>query len=298
MINKLTLGVRAHDVGLESLPSCFSDKAAETLADRVSAKHFSAVQFTMADAFPAVKFTQLNQGMAWQLRKAFEKRNIQIAILSCYINPIHPDTDVLEKELACFRRYLEFCRELGSNYVATETGSRSNDLSFHRENHNHEAMEDLLKSLHRMLTWASGFGVGIAIEGVSKFVACSPKVIREILDRMNSVNLKVILDPVNLLEPSDSGNCQQKYINIVKESFDLYGDDIVAVHLKDFCYENGNLINMPVGMGLAPFDFVLGMAASRKPGLPVIMEEQNPSTMDNSVSFIEKLLNSQTDTWQ
>jgi len=290
MPKTLTLGVRAHDIGLESLPACFQEEAFETLAGRVAAKRFGAVQFTMADAFPAVKPEQLNQGMAWKLRRSFESRNIQIAILSCYINPVHPDPEERKRELACFRRYLEFCRDLGCNYVATETGSKNADLSFHTDNHSRRTFEELLESLGQMITWAVDFGVGIAIEGVSKFAAHSPRIIREILDRVNSANLRVILDPVNLLEPSGDMNIQQKYINIVRESFDLYGDDIAAIHLKDFRLDAGKLINVPIGMGLAPFDFLLGLAADRKPGLPLIMEDQNPSTLDTSVNFMESMV--------
>ena len=286
----LTLGVRAHDVGIVSLPADFSTEAIETLSERIAVRRFKAVQFTMVDAFPAVKDTQLNQGMAWKLRRAFENRNIQIAILSCYINPIHPDPEARERELACFHRYLEFCRDLGCNYVATETGSLNDDLSFHPENHSPLAMEELLGSLRRMLAWAADFGVGVAIEGVSKFVACSPGVIRDILEKVNGSNLRVILDPVNLLEDSDGCNGKQRYIDIVSESFDLYGADIVAIHLKDFRYEDGKLINVPIGTGLAPFDFLLELASKKKPGLPIIMEEQNPSTMENSINFIESLL--------
>jgi len=287
---KLILGVRAHDVGLESLPACFTPDAIGVLADRVSSRHFGAVQYTMVDAFPSVKPAQLNQGMAWQLRKAFESRDIQIAILSCYINPVHPEPGERKKELACFRRYLEFCRDLGCNYVATETGSKNSDLSFHQNNHSPEVLEELLESLQQMVTWARNFSIGVAIEGVSKFVAHSPKIIRKILDGMNSDNLRVILDPVNLLKSSDDGDIRREYIDIVKESFDLYGDDIVAIHLKDVSLNEGKLTNVPIGTGLAPFDYLLDLIADKKPGLPLIMEEQNPSTMEKSINFLSKLI--------
>ena len=290
MQKKLTLGVRAHDVGLEGLSSFFTVQGIESLAERVAQKHFAAVQYTMADAFPAVKPSHLNQGMAWQLRKAFLSRNIRIAILSCYINPVHPVREEREKELSCFRRYLEFCRDLGASYVATETGSINTDGSFNPDNHSPRVTEELLESLRKMIRWASDFGIGIAVEGVSKFVACSPLVIRKILDQIDSVNLRVILDPVNLLEPCDSGNARQRYIDIVKKSFDLYGDDIVAIHLKDFNFENGKMINVPIGSGLAPFDFLAELAAEKKPGLPLIMEEQKALTLEKSIQFLERLI--------
>ena len=290
MKKKLLLGVRAHDVGLENLPSSFSGEAIELLADRVLSRHFGAVQFTMAHAFPSVIPAQLNQGMAWLLRKAFESRDIQIAVLSCYINPIHPDPEERKKELACFRMYLEFCRDLGCNYVATETGSRNIDGSFHPDNHGALAMDELLESLKQMLSWAEGFGLGIAIEGVSKFVARSPEVIKKILDHFNSPKLRVILDPVNLLEASTDSDLRQNYIEIIEKSFDLYGNDIIAIHLKDFHFEEGKLINVPIGTGSAPFDYLLDLAADRKPGLPLIMEEQQAQTIENSVKYIERLI--------
>ena len=292
MLRKLTLGVRAHDAGLESLPSFYSYEAVKILAERVSSRHFSAVQFTMTDTFRAVKPGHLNQGLARELRNAFDNCGVQIAVLSCYINLVHPDREEQKKELDCFHRYLEFCRDLGCNYVATETGSRNTDYSFHPDNHGLKAMNELLDNLGQMVTWASDFGVSVAIEGVSKFPASSPKIIREILDQIKSANLRVILDPVNLLELSADNNINRQCINIAEESFDLYGDDIIAIHLKDCRIEDGKIINVPIGTGSVPFDFLLKLAAERKPALPVIMEEQNPQDLEKSVSFIEELANS------
>jgi L-ribulose-5-phosphate 3-epimerase UlaE len=100
----------------------------------------------------------------------------------------------------------------------------------------------------------------------------------------------VILDTVNLLNVNDIGDGKQKYIDIVNESFDLFGDDIAASHLKDFRLENGKLINMPIGTGLAPFHYLLKLAADKKPYLPLIMEEQHSSTIEKSFDFMEKLI--------
>lgn len=297
MVKAINLGVRAHDVGLEELPSYFSERAIETLADRVMSKGFGAVQFTMEDVFTEVKPFQLNQGMAWKLRKAFESRGIQIAILSCYKNLIHPDPEERKKELGCFRRYLEFCRELGCSYVATETGSKNINYSFHPDNHSPKAMEELLESLNQMLSWAKDLGVGIAIEGVSMFPARSPEVIKMILDCINSACLHIILDPVNLLEPAVCGapeavgeEIRQQYINIAGKSFNLFGDAIVAVHLKDVRINNGKWTNVPIGIGLAPFEFLIKLVMDRKPYLPLIMEEQNSLTMDDSINLIKGLV--------
>ena len=290
MVKALTLGVRAHDVGLEELPSFFSAEAIEILAERVLSRNFHAVQFTMADAFKQVKPAHLNQGMAWQLRNAFESRNIQIAVLSCYINPIHPDHEKRKKDFDCFYRYLEFCRDLGCNYVATETGSKNIDGSFHPDNHSPRAMEELLDSLKLMVSCAEKFGIGIAIEGVSKYVARSPEVIMKILENINSGNLRVILDPVNMLEPAADSDIQQQYVRIVDESFSLFGDNIIAIHLKDYKFEEGKIVKTPIGTGSAPFNLLLKLAAERKPGLPLIMEEQKPVTMDSSFGFINGLI--------
>ena len=285
----LTLGVRCHDMGLEAFPACFSVDAVEKLADNVLSRGFSAVQFAMERVFPAMKPTHLNQGMAWKLRNAFESRGIQIAVLSCYKNLIHPDKEEQKRELNCFRRYLEFCRELGGNYVATETGSRNIDYSFHPDNHSPQVLDELVDNVRQMVTWAEDFGVGVAIEGVLKYPARSPAVIRKILDCIDNSHLHVILDPVNLLDPSAGENIRQQYINAVEESFNLYGDAIIAMHLKDCRCEEGKLVSVPIGTGSIPFDFLIKLVSDRKPYLPLILEEQNPLTMENSINFLEGL---------
>lgn len=290
MDKTLNLGVRAHDVGLENLPEFFTAQAIEILAGRVLSHNFRAVQYTMSDAFRQVNPEQLNQGMAYQLRRAFESRNIQIAVLSCYINPVHPDLQIRKKQLSGFRQYLEFCRDLGCSYVATETGSKNINGTFNPENTSQQTMDELLESLGQMTAWARDFGVSVAIEGVSRFVARSPETIRKILDTIDSINLRVLLDPVNLLDPAAGNDLRQQYTGIVERSFELYGDKIIAVHLKDFKEADGQLVKVPIGTGQSPFGSLIKTVLDKKPGLPIILEEQKSATMDSSIEFLTNLV--------
>ena len=82
----MRIGVRAHDFG--KLP-------AEELAARISARGLSCVQLALSKAIAGIdlKPGELNPGMAFHIGQAFHRHGLQIAVLGCYINPIHPDPE-------------------------------------------------------------------------------------------------------------------------------------------------------------------------------------------------------------
>ncbi len=145
-------GIRAHDIGLYS----------ETeLPGRLAEQAVPYVQLTLDDAFgsraPGTK--GLNSGYAGRIRRAFAAQNVGIAVLSCYINPIHPDSDVRRAQLDKFCAYVRYARDFGCSLVATETGSCMPDLSFSPANHGAKAMALLLESLYEMTDCAGRYGV-------------------------------------------------------------------------------------------------------------------------------------------
>lgn len=280
----MRLGVRAHDFG--KLP-------AEVLAERISEKGFTSIQLTLHEAISDlnVETGMLNPGMAFYIREAFSKHHIQIAVLSCYINPILPDKEERKRQIESFKEFVRYARDFGCGIVATETGSINTDFSYHPGNHREESFKILLESLGEMVCEAEKFGIIAAIEGVEKFVASDPERIESILDSVKSNNLQVLFDPVNLL--TIDNYCYQN--RIIEDSFRLFGDRMVAFHAKDYKVENGRLETVQIGKGLMDYKLVTKLLRERKPYLPFILEEVDLLTLDETMDYLKTVYNQPND---
>jgi sugar phosphate isomerase/epimerase len=274
----MRIGVRAHDLGKAS---------AEILAQRVAERGLSCVQLTLHEAIEGMDRApgRLSSGLAYSVGGSFRKRDIQIAVLSCYINPIHPDEAERVRQVDLFKEYVRYARDFGCGLVATETGSVNTDFSFNPKNHTEESFQLMLKSIGAMVGEAERFGVLVGVEGVAQFVASDPRRIGRMLDEIGSNNLQIVFDPVNLLSPQNHGQCDQ----IVRESFALFGDRIAAVHAKDFVVEDGRIKSVPLGKGRMNYPLLLGLLQARKPLMNIIIEDTDPRTIDGSIAHLRSV---------
>lgn len=272
----MQLGVRAHDFG--KLPL-------EELARRIAAKGFSSIQLALSKALPGMEedVGKLSPGLAHSIGTTFARHNIQIAVLGCYINPIHPDPEIRRSSLARFKEHLRYARDFGCGIVGTETGSFHADFSFHPDNHSPKGMEMLLESINELVAEAEKFGVIVGLEGVTSYVASNPERIKYVLDTIGSNILQVIFDPVNLL---DAGNYPEQE-KIIAQSFALFGDRIAIVHAKDFILENGQKKTVIAGKGRLDWELLLRWLKTNKPGINILLEDTRPDTVDQSVAFIQ-----------
>ena len=276
----MRIGVRAHDFG--RLP-------VETLAERIAGRGLSCVQLTVSEAIAGLEVApgRLNPGLANHIGETFRRHGVQIAVLSCYINPIHPDPAERGRQIGLFKEYLRFARDFGCGLVATETGSLNPDFSFHPENHSEASFQTMLRSVGEMVEEAEKWGVGVGIEGVAHFVASDPRRIRRLLDSLPSDHVQIVFDPVNLLTPDN--HPQQD--RIIEESFDLFGDRIAAVHAKDFRVEDGRLRTVQPGEGRLNYRLLVRLIEARKPHLNVILEDTQLPALETSLRFLRGLAN-------
>ena len=80
------------------------------------------------------------------------------------------------------------------------------------------------------MEYAEKMGVILAIEPVYKHIVCNPKRARKVLDTIQSPNLQIILDPVNLL---DICNYKERDA-IIAEAIEVLGKDVAMVHIKAY----------------------------------------------------------------
>lgn len=270
------LGVRAHDFG--KLPP-------DQLAATVAAKGFTCVQLALAKALAGLNTETGNftPGLARHVRQSFERHDVNIAVLGCYINPIDPDKDLRTQQMRRFKEHLRFARDFGCSVVATETGSRNADWSLHPDNASDATLAELIDQIGELVDVAEHFGVFVCIEGVSRHVVSTPQRMKEVLDTINSPNLQVLFDPVNLL--SVENHREQK--KVIDDSFALFGDRIAVIHAKDFSVGQNDLKPALIGEGELQFD-LLFQHLKQKSWIDVLLEETTPQTVEVSIRNLRR----------
>ncbi|MDA3812192.1 MAG: sugar phosphate isomerase/epimerase [Spirochaetaceae bacterium] len=266
-------GFRAHDIGRYS---------AKDLSEKIAAKGFHNIQLALQKALIGIDATygSLSPGMGRKIGGEFLKQDIAISILGCYINPVHPDREIRKNHLDRFIEHLKYCRDFGCSVVGTETGSVE---GFSRE----ETFLDFISSLKILVEAAEKTGTIVAIEGVAdKDSIHSFEKMKRALDLIPSPNLGVIYDPVNFLPYKRVHESD----DLLKEAFELFGDKMVAIHAKDYILEKDGLNTMiPSGKGSLNYPLLLDLIRSYKPMIPVLLENNTPETLDETISFINRI---------
>lgn len=273
----MNLGVRAHNFG--KLPL-------EMLVDKVAKKKFSSVQLALAKAVKDIDTDngRFSHGMACHIGNAFRNRGIQIAVLGCYINLVHPDLSVRKKSLERFKEHIRYARDFGCSIVATETGNLNVDSTFNNDNYGEEALSTVIESVSKLVEEAEKFGVIVGIEAGTKSPIHSSKRMKSLLDAVKSNNLQVVFDPLNLMT-AENYKEQEK---VFDEAMNLFGDRIVVVHAKDLILQGGNVKTTPPGKGLLNYEYIFKLIKHEKPYINILLEDVKEPDMDSSIAFLKE----------
>lgn len=269
----MSIGARLHDFGCASAPE---------MARRVSDAGFECVQLALNKAIEGVKpeYGHMSPGFANGIRRAFDNRGIEVAVLGCYIDPACPDEEKRLKEVERYNEHIAYCRMLGSNIVGTETSNCTDDI---RE----EQYKRLLRSISSMAEQAEHFGVFMGIEPVFVHTLNTPKMAGRMLKDIASRNVQIILDPINLLHTTNIDRQRE----IIDEAFEVFGDRIVAVHAKDIIYDaNGSFTRCVIGEGLFDSAYFYKQLSFCKPGISVLCEETSPEICRRDIAALKSML--------
>ncbi len=236
----MQIGIRAHDFPAQSF---------ENLANTIKENHLCGAQLALNKAILwEDDIPKLDENSATAIKEYFTNGGVKVSVLSCYINPSIPDETIRRSAIERFMAHIEFAKLAGLDVVGTETGSFLENCDYHSWNETEEAYQICLSSFTELAKVAEKNKVSIGIEPVVRHVLNSSQMLKRLIDDIGSEYIKVIFDPVNLLTPQNYTNQQA----IIDEAIELFGDRIVAVHLKDFVLQNGEMI--PVALGLGELD--------------------------------------------
>ena len=225
----------------------------------------------------------LTPGYAMYLKRIFEKAGIDIAVLGNYLNLATPDPEALKKNQERYAAAFRFASILGAGVVGTETGNPNTGYTYDPEkSHTDEALETFITNLRPVVRDAERFGVILAIEPVWRHIVYNPQRARIVLDEINSPNLRIIFDPVNLLDEENLSRRDE----VLKEAMTLLEKEIEVIHLKDYKTETGPRTCMGAGLGDMDYRAVLKFAKEKKPYIHATLENTKPENARSALVYL------------
>ncbi|SER29047.1 Sugar phosphate isomerase/epimerase [Gracilibacillus ureilyticus] len=274
---KLNLGIRGHDIDYHE---------PELIAKEVASKGLGSVQLALAKSFPDLptQTGSLSPGFAKQMFQSFRDHRVNVAILGCYINMIHPDPEKREQLLSRFKEHIRFARDFGCSIVASETGNVNEKMGYTEDNFTEEAFRKVVKSVKALTNEAERWGVIVGIEGGINHPIHTPELMGRLLDEVDSNHLQVVFDPANFMS-MENYHDQEK---VFGQSFELFGDRMAAIHAKDFIIEDQWIKMVPVGKGMLRYDLLFQWLKENKPYIEVLLENTKEPYIDDSIKYLHE----------
>ncbi len=276
----LRLGIRAHDV--KKLPF---ESTIETIAEN----GFCCTQLALKKLITEFNVNReaMTPGMALYMKDVFSRNKVDVAVLGCYLNLANPDQAQLAQIQKNYEAHIRFASLLGCGMVGTETGAVNVEYRYEAANHTEEALNIFIKNLKPIVSYAEKMGVIMAIEPVYKHIMCDIKRTRKVLDAIASPNLRVIFDATNVMSVDN----YTRQNEIIEEAFDLLGEEIDVLHIKDFIVSGKDIVSRPVTVGEGELNLalLLKLAKTKKPFIHMLLEDSLPENALISKNYIEKI---------
>jgi len=280
----MQIGIRLHDVNTGLTPEL---QTMEARGAKAREEGFSCVHLAFSKVIKGAAFDDcaLTEGLAAYTRRVFSKCELDVAVLGCYLNLAHPDPRKLREIQSRYFGHLRVAALMGAGVVGTETGAPNPEYKMDANTHSKEALGIFIRGLAPVVERAERCGVTLAIEPVWKHIVYDADRAVQVLDAIRSPNLRIILDPVNLLY---SGNADQRE-RVIGDAIDKLGERVAVVHLKDFVREGDDLRSIAAGTGEMDYTQILRFMKERKPYIQATLEN---TTNDNAVAsreFLQRL---------
>ncbi|MGD1820911.1 MAG: sugar phosphate isomerase/epimerase family protein [Pleomorphochaeta sp.] len=289
------IGFRAHDFGKFDDFDCLINEI----------KKFNTptcIQFALSKVLNNYNsYSNLPNEVAKEFSTKLLENNISIAIIGCYINPIHPNIEIRKKQWDDFEKALVKAKYLNCPYVATETGITNLNDEYDIETFSQKNLTIFYNFLDKMLPIAQKNNSIITIEPVAdKHTICSIERTTNMLNKFKCENLKIIYDSVNLMSKQAikeiDGSVKKVPTYEAQKKFHDYFlnvlyKDIVALHIKDFKIDNhGNKIgDLPIGSGVMNYKALFDSLNNHQIKAPKLLEMVDLNTLNQTIKTLKTL---------
>ena len=279
----MQFGIRLHDVNA-SLPA--EGQTLEARARKAREEGFSCVHLALSKCIPGVTFDNaaLTEGLAAYVRRVFRREELDVAVLGCYLNLAHPDPAKVSEFQSRYFGSLRVASQAGIGMVGTETGAPNAAYKLDANTHSPEALRTFMWNLEPVVEYAEKFGTIIAIEPVWNHIVYDADRALVVLHAIQSPNLRIIFDPVNLLAMENVDRREQ----VLGDAMDKLCDYIAMVHLKDYVRKDGKLVSVAAGTGEMDYTEIMRFLKSRKPFIQASLENTSNDNAVQAREFLER----------
>lgn len=262
-------GCRAHDYGKQS---------AAALAQALHLAGYDAAQLAMPRAIQGIEnYADIKEAQLLEIRSAFTEANVEISVLSCYMDLAAADSAVRMTGVENICHRLHDQKLLGARQVGSETAYRTCT-----EAEKAAALPRMLDSVLRIVDEAARIDAVFALEPVDFHPLCSPEILQKILETVGDpLHLKVIFDPVNLLNTASVTRQEETW----RAWIQAIGGQLGAMHIKDACVlPDGKRRLTPLGQGQMDYSVIRAWLHKDYPAIPLLRDEVIlPSAADDLV---------------
>lgn len=272
----MLIGARTHDFGNQEELS-FGEKLA--LIKRCG---YETIQLAPAKALPEIKdIHSVSPRHIEAIRADLEKAALPVSVLGCYIEPSLSNRQARLRNVETFCQYLRYAKALGTQIVGTETTHFPMPDNQQRE----AAYRNLKDSVKRMAEVAEKEDVYIGLEPVAEHTMNDPEITRRLLDEVQSQKVRVILDPANLILAEQVDRQEE----IIQQAQAFLGEQVVALHVKNFVVKDGEKQMVPLQEGVIDFTTIGAWVKDQKLDLPLLRENSLRASDQADIALMKRL---------
>ena len=272
----MNIGIRLHD----TKPG--------TLRERLGyarEQGFTCVHLAMGKAVPGFSMADapelLTQDLAAEVKEEFRRAEMECAVLGCYLNLAVRDEEKAAKTREIYEAHLRFAAWIGAGCVGTETPSEDGDGPACQTGEHYRLF---LQRVKPVLRAAEETGTLLAVEPVCAHIVHTPALAERMLNDLDSENLGIILDAVNLIDSAHAAEADA----VVGDGIRRLGARTAVLHMKDFipAPENPRPDTVPCGRGRMKYGALLRLARERN--LPMTLEDTTPDNAEETRLWLEE----------
>lgn len=203
-----------------------------------------------------------------KIRGAFAAAGLETFCMDSYNNISAQDPGALQMAVDSMKKSIDASPAFGCNVIVTEAGRRGVG-----------GFERCLASMRELLPLAEQAGVTLCVEPSYAQSVPNSWTMRGLIEEAGSPNLKVLLDPANILCYDDTAR-----------PFDVLGEDIILAHAKDCTVDEKGMPSFPsAGEGEVDWHLFVERLMDLDE-VPLIIEYATEENIGRVIDFLREVI--------
>lgn len=213
---------------------------------------------------PAMDPSAFPEDIAAHILKTFQDAGLATWVMDSYNNISSDDPEIRRAAIGAMKGSIASASRFGCDTIATESGRRGVG-----------GFERCVDAFREFMPLAEDAGVTVCVEPSYAQTVPNSWTMRGLIEEVGSPNLKVLLDPANILCYDDTAR-----------PFDVLGEDIVVAHAKDCTVDEKGMPSFPpAGQGSVDWPVFIERLMSLG-DVPLIIEYANENNFGEVVDFL------------